>query len=321
MLSGMAKNQGKNGASKSKVIRDVPLACSDERAAVEFLERQRWGDSPQCPHCTSGAVYQMADAKTFERSRRFLWRCRGCKKQYTVRVGTVIEDSKIPLRHWCYAFWAACASKKGVSALQIKRQTGVSYESALFMLHRVRYAMADQGPRPKLDGTVEVDETYVGGKPRNPGDRSRPLHDRKVPVLALVQRNGDVRAVTAPRVTGATLHAFIRENVAQGARIITDEHAGYAGIAGRMKGVHETVNHTHREYARGDVTTNRAEGFFSLLKRGLIGTYHSVSRQHLHRYVGEFAFRYNTRKMDDGQRVTAAIRKGVGKRLTYRTPA
>ena len=160
------------GQDKSKIIGAIPRACADEVAAVEFMESMRWDDEPYCPHCGDSNVYQMQDAKTGERSQRFLWRCRGCKRQFTVRIGTVLEDSRIPMRHWCYAFWAACSSKKGVSALQIKRQTGLTYKSALFLMHRIRWAMADDHATPtKLSGTVEVDETYVGGKPSTGGVR------------------------------------------------------------------------------------------------------------------------------------------------------
>src|SRR5262249_49341992 len=159
-------------------------------------ERMRWGNEPTCPHC--GVVNdcrQMRHRTTSERNHRYLWRCMSCKRQFTVRVGTVFEDSRIPLRHWCYAFWAACASKKGVSALQIKRMTGLSYKSALFMMHRIRFAMADApGTLESLKGTVEVDETYVGGKPRHPqmtspGPKRGPYSDKKTRVLGMLERS------------------------------------------------------------------------------------------------------------------------------------
>jgi transposase-like protein len=124
------------------LIRELPMACVDERIAVEFVERQRWGDTPACPRCGDTNVYQMRDRKSGKRNKRYLWRCNGCADQFTVRIGTIFEDSRIPLKHWCFAFWAACAGKKGVSALQIRRQTQLSYKSALFMMHRIRYAMA-----------------------------------------------------------------------------------------------------------------------------------------------------------------------------------
>src|SRR3989449_3520019 len=159
---------------KSETVAAIPAACSDEHTAVEFMERQRWADSPACPRCGDTDVYQVIDRKTGRRSKRFLWDCRGCRRQFTVRIGTVLEDSRIALRHWCYAFWAACASKKGVSALQIHRMTGVSYKSALFLMHRIRFALADDPITPaKLEGIIEADETYVGGKPRYKGPQNK----------------------------------------------------------------------------------------------------------------------------------------------------
>ncbi len=263
----------------------------------------------------------MTDRATGERNKRFLWLCNGCKKQYTVRVGTVFEDSRIPLRHWCYGFWAAAASKKGVSSKQIQRMTGLSYKSALFMMHRIRFAMSDEfAPKPKLIGIVEADETYVGGKEKN-----KPLSQRnpknlggkgKVPVFAMVQRNGDVRSFVMDRVTMANLREVLLENVDLGSRIMTDSFNLY-GFVGKPFARHDFVNHNAEEYVRGDVTTNTIESVFSLLKRGLYGTFHSVSKKHLHRYLGEFDFRYNARRIDDGERTALAIRNANGKRLTY----
>lgn len=152
------------------VLVDVPKACSDELAAVEFLEKQRWGNSPACPVCGVFNVYKMMNSKTGERQANYRWRCNDCKSQFTVRIGTVLEESRIPFRHWCYAFWRASTSKEGVSALEIKRQTGLSYKSALFLLNRIRFAM-DEPVTPPLDGKVEIDETYVGGKVRYHGTK------------------------------------------------------------------------------------------------------------------------------------------------------
>jgi len=160
--------------SNSDVIGEIPLACSDETAAVEFLEKQRWGNTPGCLKCGSVEVYKMTDVKTGERNRRFLWRCRDCKEQYTVRIGTVYEESRIELRHWCYAFWRACTSKKGVSALEIKRHCQISYKSALFLMNRIRFAMAPDPDSPKLTGIVECDEVYIGARrPRYRGISKR----------------------------------------------------------------------------------------------------------------------------------------------------
>lgn len=304
---------------------NIPRACAHEDAAVEFLEHERWGDTPACPHCGSTAVYQMK-GRDGKRSKRYLWRCREkeCGKQFTVRVGTVFEDSRIPLRHWCFAFWQACAGKKGVSALQISRQTGVSYKSALFMMHRIRFAMADDPATPEpLTGTIEVDETYVGGKPRvkqRGGSHLSPVAN-KTPVVAMVQRNGEVRAMVMPTVNAENLKVAIRENVHPSARLMTDEAAYYKTLGKDYKGGHHRVVHSRGEYVRGDVTTNTVEGFFSILKRGINGTFHSVSPKHLHRYVAEFAYKYNTRKLNDCERIAIAIQKSEGKRLLYKQPA
>jgi transposase-like protein len=309
---------------KCEVVAQLPRACSDEAAAAEFVERQRWGAEPFCPRCESRRVYKMTDRKTGERSKRFLWNCTICRRQFTVRIGTVLEDSRIQLRHWCYAFWAACASKKGVSALQISRMTGLSYKSALFLMHRIRFALAEDPISPaKLEGIIEADETYLGGKPRYKGPHNkRGLGADKIPVFALVARGGKVRAHVPERVTARTLERVITENVnPRHARLITDEAWGYTKIGRKFAGGHDTVNHSKREYARGDVTTNTVEGFFSLLKRGIYGTFHGVSRHHLHRYVDEFCYRYNTRDISDGARVSMAIRNAEGKRLRYREPA
>ncbi|HTF89974.1 MAG TPA: IS1595 family transposase [Planctomycetota bacterium] len=314
----MAKGQGKAGQAKSAVVAEIPLACSNEAAAVAFFEARLWKGSPRCPRCASTEVARIL-SKAGDHGPRFLWRCRGCRKQFTIRVGTVLEDSRIPLMHWAYAFWAACASKKGVSAMQIQRQTGLSYKSALFLMHRIRFAMADDGSKsPKLAGTVEVDETYVGGKPRTREQAERSYHDRKTPVMALVERGGNVRAFPIQRVNSKTLQLALLAHIDQSARIMSDEHTAYPAVARRFDGGHYTVKHSAGEYVRGEVYTNTVEGFFSLLKRGMVGTFHSVSKKHLHRYVSEFQFRYNARKIDDGARTELAIQAARGKKLYYK---
>ena len=195
---------------KSETIEEIPAACCDETAAVEFLEKRLWKGEPHCPHCESAKVYQMKDS-TGQRNKRFLWRCHDCKGQFTVRLGTVFEESRIPLRHWCYAFWRASTSKKGVSALEIKRHTQLSYKSALFLMHRIRFAMT-QMPAAKFTGTVECDETYVGGKPRpGTGFHKRGRGTSKTPVLGIVQRDGNIHRRVVADVSAATLKSAIRE--------------------------------------------------------------------------------------------------------------
>lgn len=316
----------KIAGDKSPITRALPMACTDEGQAVAFLEAMRWGDKPRCFWCESEAVYKIADSNG-GRNKRFLWRCKECDRQYTVRVGTVMEDSRIPLQYWCYAFWKACSSKKGVSALQIKRETGLSYKSALFMMHRVRHAMTDSPPPgTKLSGTVEADETYVGGKPRfDRESRPRrfmglPTTKPKAPVMVMVERGGRARALTLERVTARKLSEALKANVHHKARLITDDHKGYVNVGKRHFRQHDTIRHSHQIYSDGDVNTNTVESFNALLKRGLIGTFHSVSRQHLHRYVSEFEFRWNTRGLEDGHRAAKAIKQAEGKRLKYRDP-
>src|SRR6202167_5227016 len=188
------KQRNRHSLTKSPTVAEIPLACSDELAAVEFFERQRWGDNPCCVKCGSLAVYKMADAKTGERSKRYLWRCRDCKEQYTVRIGTVYEESRLPMRHWAYAFWRGATSKKGVSALEIKRQCQISYKSALFLMNRIRFAMSPDADEPKLTGTVECDEKYIGARrPRYKGTSKKGRGTSKIPVFVAVERNGRIR--------------------------------------------------------------------------------------------------------------------------------
>ncbi len=220
----------RHNLSKSKLVKDIPAACADELAAVEFFEKQRWGDTPCCVKCGSLEVYKMTDAKTGERNKRFLWRCRDCKEQYTVRISTVYEESRIPLRHWAYAFWRACASKKGVSALEIQRTCQISYKSALFLMNRIRFAMApDYPPFPPLSGTVEVDETFVGGKPRYRSIDNRRGHTTKTIVFAAVERGGNITRKIIPNVTGKTLKKEIQRVIDPRATLMTDDFKSYTG--------------------------------------------------------------------------------------------
>src|SRR3990167_3877200 len=228
-------------------------------------------------------------------TRPGLLKCKDCRLPFTVTVGTIFEDSHIPLRKWVIAFHLICSSKKGISAKQLQRNLGLaSYKSAWHMAHRIRHAMTQGVFAKPLTGIVEVDETYVGGKPRR-GDglqHKRGRGTRKTPVIALVSRDGDVRTRIVASVSSKTLKSAISENVSREARIVTDELPAYRRAAKGFDGGHMTVNHGAGEYARGDVHTNTAESFFALLKRGVYGSFHHVSKEHLARYCNEFAFRW-----------------------------
>jgi transposase-like protein len=317
----MKREIRKPGEARSEILKSVPKACMDENAAVAFMEKQRWGDTPTCPHCGGTDVVMVMDKDGQHRSKRFLWRCHTCKKQFTVRVGTIMEDSRIPLHIWCHAFWRACSSKKGVSALQISRECSISYKSALFLMHRIRFAMAEPEPKEKLTGTVETDETYVGGKPRTAGRNKRGRGTKKTPVLAMVQRPGNVRARVIADVSTKTLKVEMLNAIdLSSSRLCTDELKNYRRIGSQFAGGHGTVMHSAGEYVDGTDHVNTAECFFSLLKRKFYGTHHAVSKRHLHRYIAEAEFHWNTHTMDDGERIWAAITGAEGKRLLYREP-
>ncbi len=293
------------------------LAKLTDEEAREKLEALRWPNGTICPKCGVVGESYRVEVKRGSSTRKGLWRCRACKSQFTVTVGTIFEDSHIPLSKWLLAIHLLCASKKGMSAHQLYRMLGVTYKSAWFMAHRIRYAMSRPPLVDKLRGIVEADETFVGGKPSNRHLRQRAPAPPKIPVLALVERGGDIRTASIPDVSGRTLKAAIRAHVDRQAKIMTDGHASYRGLDKEFAG-HEAVDHQSNEYVRGMAHTNTAESYFALLKRGIIGTYHHVSGQHLPRYLAEFDQRWNTRKLVDGNRAVLAIKGAEGKRLTYK---
>lgn len=304
--------------SKSAILADLREASISEPLAVAFLEKQRWGASPACPLCGSVEVYKMT-GRDGQRNKDYRWRCRGCKGMYTVRTKTVFEESRLPLRVWVYAIWKAAAGKKGYSALQLSREMEITHKSALFVLRRIRHGVSDESVA-KLTGTIEADEVYIGGRPRWPNMRLLGEARPKTPVVGVVQRGGDVRLRVMPRVTAAHLREFIAENADRTCRLMTDDANAYKGVGTAFSGGHHAVKHNAKEYVRWgtDIHSNTIEGVFSLLQRGLMGTFHSVSRKHLPNYLNEFQFRWNTRKMDDGERVSKAIKQMDGKRLEYR---
>ena len=232
--------------------------------------------------------------KDGKRNKDYRWRCRGCKAMFTVRTGTIFEATRLPMRIWVFAFWRACASKKGISALQLSREMEITHKSALFVLRRIRHGLGDDGSGPKLTGTVELDETYVGGRPRYKGRSKRGRGTSKAPVAAVVERGGNVRYKALQRVTGKELGKALLENVDTRSRIITDDFSAYSNVGKKFSGGHETVKHSAGEYVRigTDIHSNTVESVFSLLKRGVMGTFHSISKKHLPNYLNEFEFRF-----------------------------
>jgi transposase-like protein len=291
----------------------------DEETAYRKLESILWPHGPCCPRCGGHERITKVNG-----GRIGLWRCGPCKRQFRVTVGTVFESAHVPLNLWFQAMHLLCSSKKGMSSHQIHRVLGVTYKTAWFMTHRIREAMA---PHPELlsalggsDKFVEADETYVGGKAKNRAyAKTLPPHEA---VMSLVERGGKVRSRHVPDVTAKTLKPILVETIAKDTHFRTDQAPVYAEI-GKSFASHETVNHSIKEYVRGDAHTNTVEGYFSIFKRGIYGVYHHVSQQHLKRYLAEFDFRYNARialGVNDIARTELAFKGIVGKRLTYRRP-
>jgi len=289
----------------------------DKDKARERLEALRWPDGPICPHCGSIKAWPL-------KTRPGLYKCGEyqCRKQFTVTVGTVFERSHVPLNKWFMAVYQMCASKKGISSHQLHRMLGVTYKTALFMTHRIREAMRDDSDTPMGSGggIVEVDETFIGGKPRNKMGRGIAGTGRKLKVLSLVERGGNVRSFHVPNVFAATLKPILKKHISQDARLMTDGAGQYRGLDKHFA-EHGTVDRGHGEYVRNDIYTNTVEGYFRVMKRGLSGVYQHVSEQHLHRYCAEFDHRYRYRSSigyTDTERMDKALEGITGKRLMYR---
>jgi transposase-like protein len=280
---------------------------------------------PVCPHCGGTERNTLMHGKAH---RPGLYTCGDCREQFSVTVGTAFERSKIALHKWLMATHLICCSKKGISAKQLERMLGVTYKTAWFMAHRIREGMKSDPTRmlggPGSSGIVEADETFWGVQADEEGIRYPAGVQRgmanKMKVFSLVERDGEKRTFHVPNVNAATLAPILKAQISQTARLMTDE-AKYYKAAGKHFASHETVNHSKEEYVRGDVTSNTAESSFAILKRGLTGTFHSVSEKHLQRYCVEFDFRWNTRQsqgFSDADRALVALKGIAGRRLTYR---
>lgn len=306
----------------------------DEAAAFAFVEGIIWGGEAVCPHCgCTGRTYDLKGVRTKASrknpegvERHGLKKCGDCRKQFTVRIGTIFEESHLPLHKWLQAIYLMCASKKGVSAKQLERTLEVTYKTAWFLAHRIREAMrcGDLAPFGQGGGCVEVDETYIGKNPDAPLSRT-PIRNMNA-VLTLVDRStGRAKSIVVDQLNVATVSEILAANVAKEARLMTDEARFYI-TPGREFAEHGTVSHAQEEWvSRTDpsVYTNTVEGFFGIFKRGMRGIYQHCSKKHLHRYMAEFDFRYSNRSAtgcEDQERMARAVAGIVGKRLTYRRP-
>jgi len=310
--------------SRPKVDLKSPI-FHDEDAARAHLESILWPDGPVCPRC--GVMGNRITKLQGKSTRPGVHKCKDCRKPFTVTVGTVMERSHIPLSTWVLAAQFMASSKKSMSALQLQRMIGTNYETAWFLFHRLREAANDLGGSGPLGGqnkVVEADETYIGGKEANK-HKSKRTHPGggatgKQAVFSLVERDGYVRSRHVADVTAKTLREAIVTQADRKSYLMTDEAAVYAKVGAEFSG-HGTVNHSAEEYVRGAFWhTNTVEGLFALLKRAVYGQFHNVSAAHLHRYLAEADFKYNTRSLADAERAAELLRGAKGKRLFYRQP-
>lgn len=305
----------------------------DEKTCYEFLETQRWNGVPVCPHCaTAKKPYKVKARGKFQDIPSYRCSERACDLPFTVRTGSIFEGSKVELLKWFQAAYEISISKKGISSVELATRIGVSQKTAWFINHRLRAMLTETAPE-LLTGMVEVDETYVGGKEKNkskskraanraannanPNKRYAQAADTKIAVLGILQRDGKVRVQPMVDATKETLLPILDKNINKDATVVTDGLKSYKKL-GEIYAAHVVVNHANDEWVKGPYSTNNIEGFWSILKRGIIGTFHFVSPQHIQRYCDEFAHRYNTRNQNTAERFFAAVKSAHGKRFKYR---
>jgi transposase-like protein len=290
----------------------------NEEAAYRFVEARLWPEGPVCPHC--GGVTRISKMQG-KSTRVGAYKCYQCRKPFTVKIGTIFEDSKVHMHLWLQAMYLIAGSKKGISSNQLHRILGVTLKTAWFMSHRIREAMKGSALDPfgTDGGMVEVDETYIGNQK---GKEVKTAYHHKMKVLSLVERNsGKARSYVLDKVTIQEIDPILARNISDGAHLMTDENRVYTAI-GTYYSQHSTVNHRDGEYGRGDLHTNTIEGFFSIFKRGMKGVYQHCQEKHLHRYLAEFDFRYSNRVAlgcQDEERAERLLMGVLGKRLTYQT--
>jgi transposase-like protein len=293
-------------------LMEMMEAFPDEQSAVDHLRAIRWKNGAYCPDCGSDKVYHFSDNRTHK--------CGACRKRFSIKVGTVFEDSKLPLRKWFMAIWLITSHKKGIASTQLAKDIGVTQKSAWFMLHRLRHAAQTRSFNRPLQGEVEADETYIGGKEKNKHAWQRTGGKQggkgKTAVLGVLERRGELRTGITPNMSARTVQTVIRENVAPGANLMTDEHGSFVGLDRDYN--HHRVNHSKGEYVRHFVLhSNGIESVWALFKRQIVGTHHYLSPKHLFRYLGEMTWRFNLREMDEGDRMNALIGQTNG-RLRYK---
>lgn len=296
-------------------LQEMMQAFGDEQRCIDHLRAIRWADGAYCPYCGCKRVYHFKDGRNHK--------CKDCGKRFSIKVGTIFEDSKVPLSKWFTAIWLATSHKKGIASAQLARDIGVTQKTAWFMLHRLRHAAKTRSFNQPLAGTIEVDETYVGGKETNKhaGKRTKGAYGRstktKTPVIGILKRGGEIRAKVLSNVSAAALMREIGHNVQRKSRVCTDEFIGYAAVGG-FGYRHTTVRHVGGVYVGEDgASVNGVENFWSLLKRMIVGIYHNVSPKHLQRYVDELSYRFNHRQDGEEQRVNRLLAMTSGRRLTY----
>ncbi|MDZ4692856.1 IS1595 family transposase [Terricaulis sp.] len=292
-------------------IFELFAAFPDEQSAIDHLRAIRWRKGAYCPHCGGTRIMHFKDNRTHK--------CSDCRQRFSIKVGTIFEDTKLPLRKWFAAIWLITNHPKGIASTQLATELGITQKSAWFVLHRLRYAARTKSFARPLAGSVECDETLVGGREANKHKRKRNSRAKgassKTIVMGILERNGELRAKVVPDLKAKTLQAEVRANVEPGANVMTDQLNSYVGL--RADYVHQSVNHWKEEFVRGDVHVNGIEGVWSLFKRQYHGTHHWISPKHMDAYVGELCYRWNRRELAPGERVNALLAQAEG-RLTYK---
>jgi len=290
---------------------DLFQTFDTEQKAIDHLRAIRWGENDErayCPYCGGTRIMHFKDNKNHK--------CSDCRKRFSIKVGTIFADSKIQLRKWFAAIWMITSHKKGIASTQLAKDIKVTQKTAWFMLHRLRHAAETKSFNGPMDGDVEVDETYVGGKSKSMHAKDRKARKQydKATVIGVLKRDGELRVSHIPNASRENLHNTVRENVSTEGRLITDSASMYKGLNGEYD--HHTVSHTSGEYVRGDIHTNSIESAWALFKRQVIGTHHWVSKKHLQAYVNEMTWRFNRRDQEEGERVNSLLQYVEG-RLTY----